>query len=66
MEGREGDVKKKFQKEGTNHVRSSERLYCVYRVVRMYLWGKHKVYGGEGKGMAYDKNGEMHMKQAGH
>ena len=37
----------------------------VYTMVSMDLWGKHKVYGGQGKATAYDKFGDVHTEQAG-
>lgn len=65
-EGREGDLKRKFLEEEANSERSSEKEHCVYRVVRMHLWEKLKVYGGKGRGTTCDKDGKMHPKQAGH
>lgn len=65
IEGREGDPKRKFQEEETNSVKSSEREHCVQSGGNVSV-GEHSVYGSEGRGMACDKNGEVHPKQAGH
>lgn len=45
IEVRDGYLQKKFQKEEINWVRSCEKMYSVYRVVRTYLWGQVEVNG---------------------